>query len=354
MKIQQSTVSMSGTHLFTEETYKKETLRAWDNTKGAGFKGQALSGTSMTLLQQDTVELSYEVSKLQSKPLEECELELSLTDEDKQKIMLLQKLLEKLTGKKLKFYGMEKIKLQEPKTGFSIPVPFKNSKRAVRGWGIQYDYHESHIERESMSFSSSGIIRTDDGREINFSVQLNMSREFASMKDIHIRAGDVAAVDPLVINLGGTGPGFSNSTFSFDLDCDGNPDQIHRLLPSSGFLALDLNDDGIIHDGKELFGPSTGDGFEELSRYDYDGNEWIDENDPVFDKLRIWVKDEQGNDQLFALGMKGVGAIYVGNIDTQFGIKNMDNSLLAQVRKTGIFIRENGSAGTIQHIDMVV
>ena len=58
----------------------------------------------------------------------------------------------------------------------------------------------------------------------------------------------------------------------------------------SGLLALDKNGDGIINNGTELFGPNTQDGFSELSKYDSDGNGWIDENDSVYDNLRICGK----------------------------------------------------------------
>jgi hypothetical protein len=45
--------------------------------------------------------------------------------------------------------------------------------------------------------------------------------------------------------------------------------------------------DGRVNDGRELFGPRTGDGFAELAAYDDDGNNWIDENDGIHDNLSI-------------------------------------------------------------------
>lgn len=347
MRVEQSNVNMSGIHTLTEDTSRKETLRAWIGVKRPDFEGEDLKKSKIPLLQMDTAEISDEALKLQP---ESDEYEVFISDEDKQKISLLQELLEKLTGKKFKFYGLEKIRLRDPG---KVPVPASLTVRQRQGWGMEYDFHEIHVEKEAMSFKSSGTVKTADGREISFSVQLNMSREFASHKDISIRAGDAAAVDPLVINFNGAAPKFLNSKFAFDLDLDGDPEQVHRLSSSSGFLALDLNNDGIINDGKELFGPKTGDGFKELAALDFDGNGWIDEGDPIFDRLRIWTKDEQGEDKLFALGMKGVGAIYVGNISTPFDLKDAGNMTLGSVRETGVFLNENGSAGTIQHIDVV-
>ena len=47
----------------------------------------------------------------------------------------------------------------------------------------------------------------------------------------------------------------------------------------------------------------TGNGFSELAEYDSDGNGWIDENDEVYDQLKVWVKDENGKDKLYIGGI---------------------------------------------------
>ncbi|NLD47470.1 MAG: hypothetical protein GX660_09755, partial [Clostridiaceae bacterium] len=141
---------------------------------------------------------------------------------------------------------------------------------------------------------------------------------------------------------------------NFDLDFDGKTEQISFVSKESGFLALDLNNDGVINDGRELFGPQTGDGFSELAKYDLDENNWIDENDAVFSKLKIWVKDDSGKDMLFTLAEKGIGALYLGNVNTPFSLKDASNNLNGVIRKSGVFLKENGTAGTIQHIDLAV
>ena len=160
--------------------------------------------------------------------------------------------------------------------------------------------------------------------------------------------------DPLVINSNSSSAHVSDQKFYFDLDGDGKLDEISRLAAGSGFLALDKNGDGKINDGNELFGTKSKDGFADLATYDEDGNGWIDENDPIFDKLQIWTKDARGRDILCAIGKAGIGAIYLGNEQTDFSLNSSkDNSTNALVRKTGIFLYENGGCGTIQHLDMV-
>lgn len=141
--------------------------------------------------------------------------------------------------------------------------------------------------------------------------------------------------------------------FLFDLDCDGEKDNISRLDSGSGYLALDLNGDGVINDGSELFGTRSGDGFSDLARYDSDGNGWIDENDEIWRRLRIWTQDDRGNDKLYTLSDKNVGAIYLGNVSTDYSLQSSKGNTNAAIRKTGIFLYENGMAGTVQHLDLV-
>jgi hypothetical protein len=121
----------------------------------------------------------------------------------------------------------------------------------------------------------------------------------------------------------------------------------------SGFLALDKNGDGVINDGSELFGTKSGNGFADLAEYDSDGNGWIDEGDPIWDKLLVWTKDEDGNDRLYHLSELGVGAVGLANVSTQFSLNSQeDNTNNAIIRYTGVFLYENGEASTVQHLDL--
>lgn len=118
---------------------------------------------------------------------------------------------------------------------------------------------------------------------------------------------------------------------------------------------MDRNGDGKINDGSELFGTKSGDGFKDLAAYDADGNGWIDENDAIFSQLKIWTKDEDGKDKLISLKDADVGAIYLGNADTQFSLKDDDHKLNGEIKKTGIYLHESsGEVGTVNHVDLIV
>ena len=159
--------------------------------------------------------------------------------------------------------------------------------------------------------------------------------------------------DPLVINLDTNIADLSDQKFFFDLDADGEIDEISMLKGGSGYLALDKNNDGTINDGSELFGTASGDGFADLAKYDDDGDGWIDEDDAIWDKLKIWCKDESGNDVLYKLAEKGVGAICLQRVGTQFSLNSLEtNETNGYIRSTGVFLYENGTSGTVQHVDV--
>ena len=208
------------------------------------------------------------------------------------------------------------------------------------------------IEQEDTSFSTVGTVRTKDGREINFNVTVNMSRRCEEYYKEQLNVAEFTLHDPLVINLDTDVAEVSDQTFYFDLDADGEEEEI-SMLKGSGYLALDKNGDGVINDGSELFGTKSGDGFADLAEYDADGNGWIDENDPIFDKLLIWAKDENGKDELYTLKEAGVGAICLQRAATDFSLNSQkDNTQNGQIRSTGIFLYENGNAGTMQQLDL--
>lgn len=231
---------------------------------------------------------------------------------------------------------------------------------AARMKVLNYVGETYNVEQEDTSFSTVGTVRTKDGREINFNVNVNMSRRCEEYYREELNVAQFALYDPLVINLNTDVTELSDQTFYFDLDADGEEEEI-SMLKGSGYLALDKNGDGVINDGSELFGTKNGDGFADLARYDEDGNGWIDENDSIWSKLKIWCKDENGNDVLYKLSDKGVGAICLKNVSTDFTMqgdrKAQDgtmnaNATNAVIRKTGIFLYENGNVGTVQHVDM--
>ena len=209
-------------------------------------------------------------------------------------------------------------------------------------------------EYENTTFTSKGQVQTADGRSIDFNVEVTLGRAATKHFD-SISASSYIVTDPLVINLDTAATSVSNQKFLFDIDSDGKEENISFAGNGSGFLALDKNGDGKINDGSELFGTKSQDGFRDLAEYDEDNNGWIDENDSIFSKLKVWTKDADGNDRLIDLKQADVGAIFLGSAETEFSQKDDDLNTQAIVRKTGIYLKEStGQASTIAHVDLVL
>lgn len=209
-------------------------------------------------------------------------------------------------------------------------------------------------EKEAVTFDTKGMVKTSDGREIPFNLSFSMSRSF--MEETHSKEimGDVMTFyDPLVINMDVPTVAVRDQKFFFDINQDGTKEELSVLEKGSGFLALDKNEDGVINDGSELFGTQSGDGFGDLAAYDLDHNGWIDENDGIYEKLRVWTKDFEGKDTLLSLKDADIGAIFLGHVSTGFDLKDAEtNDTNARIQSTGIFLHEStGEAGTIQHVD---
>ncbi len=216
----------------------------------------------------------------------------------------------------------------------------------------------TYYESEFTTFDTKGMVKTSDGREIPFALGLSMSRSFMEQTtlDVQMTQSIITMKDPLVINLDVPTVSVTDQHFFFDIDRDGSAEQMASLGKGSGFLALDKNDDGVVNDGGELFGTESGDGFADLAAYDNDGNGWIDENDSVYSQLKVWTRDENGNDKLLSLKEADVGAIFLGNVHTGFDLTDSDSDDAdARIHSTGIFLHEStGEAGTVQHVDFAL
>ncbi len=142
-------------------------------------------------------------------------------------LRIVKLLLEKLFGIKVKIISLPDSKPDaEHAPAQSKDRSYPTGQR--QGWGLEYTLHETHYESEVTSFSASGLIKTADGKEIRFSLDIRLSREFLQQNYISLRAGD--AVDPLIINFAGTAAQLSQTKFAFDLDMDGIAEEIEDLL----------------------------------------------------------------------------------------------------------------------------
>ena len=393
MKIANSSVVMASEHQESSYSYKKsvtmEAVKSSDLpgailTLSAEAEGKSFVESMEEYKEQKKEEaarkkqeneqkyadsMAEQLRKLQ----ESGSLNLEMSDEYRMKLELLKRLFQMLTrGRALDDSGNltqdspEILDLRSP--SYRIGTESSSTSASVKSFGsISIGTGSSGTtwqrvtatsgfvsESESVAFASSGMVKTQDGRSIDFNIEVSMSRAFTSQINT-LTTQNYIKTDPLVINLDTDIGSVTDQKFLFDLDSDGDEEEISFAGKGSGFLALDKNGDGRIGDGSELFGTKSGDGFKDLAAFDEDGNGWIDENDSIYSKLKVWTKDEDGNDYLINLKDADVGAIYLDNADTQFSLKDGINRLNGEIKKTGIYLHEStGAAGTLNHIDLAV
>ena len=267
-------------------------------------------------------------------------------------LTLLELLIEMLTGRPARVFDASRLHANSPQgqplasTVTALPAPASPA--------AQVEVHSVRQESEQTTFTAQGTVKTADGREIDFQLGLTMSRQFSERVDIVSRTGDAQLKDPLVINFGGNAAQLQDSRFGFDINADGKAESVPLLAGGSGYLALDLNGNGKIDSGAELLGPTSGSGFADLAQYDQDGNGWIDSNDPVFGKLKAWTPDQDGAGTLTSLASLGVGALYLGNAATPFALRGAGNASLGAVSGSGLYLTEDGRAGSLQEVDLTV
>ena len=365
MIINKSSVDLAATHSANSQSEVSETLRAWIGSQRPNFEAMdrsttaSISSTALAALKANPPALAQSTA-LPAASDQARVIQDAMDAADGDPILSLMRLMvEMLTKHKIGSFAIR----MSPGEGSGAAVSSRPSSSQTTpaaqaapraGYGVEYDKHVVHSESEQTQLQATGSVVTADGRAIDFKLDVAMSRSYREQSSVSLRQGDGIKKDPLVINFGANAADLQSQRFSFSLDATTNADQVPMLASGSGFLALDINGNGKIDSGKELFGAQSGNGFSELGAYDSDGNGWIDENDPVFKQLRVWTPDAGGGGGLSTLADLNVGALSLARTSTPFEIRDGNNQSLGSVRSTGVFLREDGSAGSVQQIDLTI
>lgn len=204
-------------------------------------------------------------------------------------------------------------------------------------------------EMENLELLALGSVKSSQD-SINFTLSATLHHEERYTLE---RLVNKNAIDPLVINLHGELASVNQTkSFAFDLNGDGEKEAMALLSEGNAFLALDKNGNGKIDDGTELFGTQNGDGFAHLAQYDDDENGVIDENDAIFEQLRLWQKSAL-KEGLITLKQARVGALLLENVASSFTYTH-EGDASATLQKSGVVLFETGKAGWMSHLDFFV
>ncbi|MGV3576339.1 MAG: DUF5801 repeats-in-toxin domain-containing protein [Devosia sp.] len=165
------------------------------------------------------------------------------------------------------------------------------------------------------------------------------------------------AADPLVLDLDNNGYAFSTlgDGAAFDLDADGKKDQLAWNSSGDGILAYDLNGNGTIDDGSELFTPwfnggNFANGSAALASLDSNGDGVIDANDDAFGKLQIW-QDANGDGVSDAGELKSLADHGITSLSASTTAANSSIDGQAIVGE-GTFTRADGTTGGYVEVEL--
>ncbi|TMP35840.1 hypothetical protein [Pseudoalteromonas rubra] len=332
MKIEHAQVNMSNKHEGQAHVYEKRTEISGRTTSESVNPDQSDNGGQI---------LQGEVTEVEGTSTE-------LDMQTSARMYILKLLVEKLSGDEVQWYDAV-VGKDLSRAEMSESMAAGEQANASPTEPAQIIVERLAHESQSNVFKADGQIRLENGQQISFAFKSVFEQSHTSYERT---IENVNMKDPLIISFTNRAVELDSERMDFDIDADGNADTFSQLKKGYGYLALDLNQNNQIDDGKELFGALSGNGFADLAKYDDDGNGFIDENDAIFDSLKVWIKNKE-QDELVSLNDANIGAIALQNADTPMNIRS-DGQLQGAIRKSGFYLDENGKPGLVQQVDYVV
>ena len=170
--------------------------------------------------------------------------------------------------------------------------------------------------------------------------------------------------DPLSLDLDGSGKIETvglNAGVLFDYDGDGIKTGTGWVAAGDGLVVRDINNDGKITSGLEIFGDNTilGNGrkaknaFEAIADLDVNKDGKVDANDAAFSQLKVW-QDKNLNGVSEASELKTLVELGITSISTQASITGVQNSVNGNV-EIGFsnFTLADGSTGSSSAFNFV-
>jgi hypothetical protein len=187
MQVLTSSVDLYGDFKMKESKTVQERLTTWTDGRRTEANVSADSpAISLNLSEEALTRLRSETAASEDMSGETI---YELKPKEKQIIALLEKFISALTGKDCKIIVPEKLCLTDssgtPGASAQLTAGPAGSRQ---GWGLDYHYEETYTEKETMTFAAQGKITTDGG-EIEFKLNLQVSRQHSYSQTIDIKAG---------------------------------------------------------------------------------------------------------------------------------------------------------------------
>jgi len=165
------------------------------------------------------------------------------------------------------------------------------------------------------SLKANVTVEDEQGQQYNIEISLSGS--------ISVTSSQEQTKDPILIDLDNNGIEFSNKK-DFDIDEDGQNEQVSWVSDNDGVLFVDYNNDSKLSSMNELFGDTDGfaNGVEKLLHFDDNKDGVINSLDSIFEKLKI----EKGDGSILTMDNLNVKNI---TVDGESISLNSENSKIA-------------------------
>jgi len=197
--------------------------------------------------------------------------------------------------------------LKDTTNGYSFTATAANNSLDISNWNlntITIDAPQQYFSHVN-AFAWGNVYRTNKfSKTITLSVQskeigfAELSEVSEAQLTINFTESARWIYSPLILDLDGDGVetlSIDENT-KFDLDGKGVKDKVGWVGSDDGLLVRDINNDGVINDGSELFGEHTVkqdgslavDGFDALRDLDSNNDGVFDRADNAFEEIKIW------------------------------------------------------------------
>ncbi|MGZ5025868.1 MAG: glucosaminidase domain-containing protein [Methylobacter sp.] len=168
---------------------------------------------------------------------------------------------------------------------------------------------------------------------------------------------------PIILDLNNNGvetTGVKQGIY-FDHESDGFAEQTGWVSAADGLLVRDINGNGRIDNGSELFGNETllangskaTNGFEALKALDSNGDNQINEDDAAFTSLKVWI-DADGDGFSQANELQLLATAGIAAIATTYENSDIVDSNGNAHRQLGTYTRTDGSQAAAEDVWFVV
>lgn len=250
MRIDSSAVGMKSDRAYGKYEQKKTSSLITTKNKADSLELSDESKSLVEQLEEGKVQLKEKQEKQQKQNIEDLlarhkEQSNKVENEEIEykspyeiKLEALKRMLEALKRMKKSNLSSFKSELQELqmqyKSSFSLSVSASsassitnmnqmgsgNASNGMTQWKKITATSAFMTEVENTTYTAQGVVKTADGREISFGVNVEMSRAFCQKYESLVKE-DYIFTDPLVINLDSNVASVSDQKFLFDLDGDG-------------------------------------------------------------------------------------------------------------------------------------